>query len=286
MRDTPPYKGGEPIVYTLLLTKEESSDVSRKEVVYIHMKIIHFELYDALSRQAAEDISVEIHEGLKASGHYVLGLATGATPIGMYRQLIPLLGSFSTDLSGLHTFNLDEYYGLTRDNKNSYYYEMMEQFWKPLHERNPSFKIEHTHIPDTEAKDAEKECKSYEEQIKKVGGIDLQILGIGTNGHIAFNEPGSAGDSRTRVVEIDEETRQVNAQKFFNGDISEVPEQAISMGIATILEAKKIFLLVSGESKQEIMEKFLSNKGPTTDNPASFLHTHPDVTIYTDIIVS
>ncbi len=262
--------------------------------VIIPMKIIHFELYDALSHQAAVDVSTLVHEGLKSNGHYVLGLATGATPMGMYRQLISLLGSFSADLSKLHTFNLDEYYGLTKDNKNSYYAEMMEQFWKPLHKRNPTFKIEHAHIPNTEAKDAEAECARYETEIKTYGGIDLQILGIGTNGHIAFNEPGSAGDSRTRLVEIAEETRKVNAEKFFGGDVSKVPDKAISMGIGTILEAKKIFLLASGESKRKIMEHLLPNVQtghapslhPTTNNPASFLHTHPDVTVYTDITIS
>ncbi|CAN5187095.1 glucosamine-6-phosphate deaminase [soil metagenome] len=250
------------------------------------MKTINFELYEALSAQAAEDICTEVHNGLQKNGKYVLGLATGATPIGMYKQLIPLLGRFSIDLSGLHTFNLDEYYGLTQDNKNSYYYEMMEQFWKPLHERNPSFKIENAHIPNTAAKNAEEECKRYEQEIKKAGGIDLQILGIGTNGHIAFNEPGSAGDSRTRVVEIAEETRQVNAQKFFNDDISKVPSQAISMGICTILEAKKIFLLISGVSKKEIYSKFLATTTPTIDIPASFIYSHPDLTIYTDIVLA
>ncbi|MBP7967101.1 glucosamine-6-phosphate deaminase [Candidatus Woesebacteria bacterium] len=247
------------------------------------MKIITVTHYDALSQQSAEDVSTLIHEGLKANNHFVLGLATGATPMGMYKHLVPMLARFSADLSGLHTFNLDEYYGLTRDNKNSYYAEMMAQFWKPLHDLNPTFKIEHAHIPNTEATDAQAECKHYEGQIKKAGGIDLQILGIGTNGHIAFNEPGSAGDSRTRLVDIATETIKVNAEKFFNGDISKVPTTAMSMGIGTILEAKKIFLLVSGPSKQEILHQTLANTAPTTHNPASFLHTHPDVTIYTDI---
>lgn len=250
------------------------------------MKIINVTHYDALSQQAAEDISTLIHEGLKANNHFVLGLATGATPMGMYRHLVPMLARFSDDLSGLHTFNLDEYYGLTQENKNSYYAEMMAQFWKPLHELNRTFKIEHANIPNTEAKNAETECAHYEEKIKKAGGIDLQILGIGTNGHIAFNEPGSAGDSRTRVVDIAEETIKVNAEKFFNGDISKVPRHAISMGIGTILEAKKIFLLASGPSKKDILLETLAHSTPTEKNPASFLHNHQDVTIYTDIVTS
>lgn len=250
------------------------------------MKIINVTHYDALSQQAAEDVSALVHEGLKTNGHFVLGLATGATPMGMYKHLVPMLARFSIDLSGLHTFNLDEYYGLTKENKNSYYAEMMAQFWKPLHELNATFKIENAHIPNTEAKHAEAECTHYENQIKKAGGIDLQILGIGTNGHIAFNEPGSAGDSRTRLVDIAEETIKVNAEKFFNGDISKVPRHAMSMGIGTILEARKIFLLASGPSKKDILLQTLSNTTPTEENPASFLHNHQDVTIYTDIVTS
>ena len=250
------------------------------------MKIINVTHYDALSQQVAEDVSALVHEGLKTNGHFVLGLATGATPMGMYKHLVPMLARFSTDLSGLQTFNLDEYYGLTQENKNSYYSEMMAQFWKPLHELKATFKIEHAHIPNTEAPNAHTECNHYEEQIQKAGGIDLQILGIGTNGHIAFNEPGSAGDSRTRLVDIAEETIKVNAKKFFDGYISKVPTKAISMGIGTILEAKKIFLLASGPSKTDILLQTLENTSPTEKNPASFLHNHKDVTIYTDIPTS
>lgn len=248
-----------------------------------NMEIKTFSSYEDLSRTAAQETFDAIKHGLTNDNKFVLGLATGATPVAMYRILIQLLSESTLDLSQFYTFNLDEYVGLTRDNPRSYYAEMMEQFWKPLKDNNPTFNLDHGNIPNGETFDTEIECNTYEEIIKQVGGIDLQILGLGTNGHIAFNEPGSAGDSRTRVVAIDEETRKVNAEKFFDGDISKVPTQAITMGIGTILEAKNISLLVSGESKREIFDKLKNTTEPTADNPSTFLRNHPRVTVYTDI---
>ena len=162
---------------------------------------------------------------------------------------------------------------------------MSELFWRPLQEANPTFNMQNAFIPDTETEDPEEEAEMYEEEIKKHGGIDLQILGIGINGHLAFNEPGSDPTSRTRKVMVNEETREVNAEKFFNGDISKVPQFALSMGMGTILEAKEIFLLASGESKAEILQKVIDMKEPSVEVPASYLKTHPNVTIFTDISI-
>ncbi len=247
------------------------------------MQIVHIADTTKLNTTVARYIFDRIKSNLHQNRPFTLGLATGSTPLGIYRELVPLLGASGLDLSGFYTFNLDEYIGLTQHHPNSYHAEMMTNFWLPLQKLNPTFKLEHTHIPDTSTQNPDEECKTYEHAIQKNGGIDLQILGIGTNGHIAFNEPGSRGDSRTRVVSINEETRKVNADKFFAGDISKVPTHAISMGIGTILEAREIVLIALGESKREIMTRLLNLVEPTENIPASFLLQHKNTKIYTDM---
>ncbi|RLI23840.1 glucosamine-6-phosphate deaminase, partial [Candidatus Bathyarchaeota archaeon] len=170
--------------------------------------------------------------------------------------------------SRVTTFNLDEYVGLPPDHPQSYHYYMFHNLFDHVDVRR-----ENVHIPDGMAENLDEECRRYEEAIKEAGGIDLQLLGIGRNGHIGFNEPGSPFDSRTRVVKLSEQTRKDNA-RFFNS-IDEVPTHAITMGIGTIMEARRIILIASGEAKAEAIAKAV--KGPkTVDVPASALQDHPD----------
>ncbi len=237
-----------------------------------------FSSYDTLSRTVAEKIKTQIilHRALN------IGLATGSSPKGVYKELIFQLSGSSIDLSLLNTFNLDEYYPIAQDDPHSYYQEMSTSFWGPLHNANHSFNLKNVHILNGEAKDPEKECRTYEELIYEKGGIQIQILGLGVNGHIAFNEPGSTSKTKTRKIKIDESTRQSNS-RFFGDDIKKVPQYALTMGISTILEAQKIFLIATGEAKLPILKKLMRMSHPTKDIPASFLLAHHDLTIFTDL---
>lgn len=234
--------------------------------------------YDTLSRSVAEKIRTQIilHK------NFTLGLATGSSPKGIYKELIFQLSGSSVELDHLNTFNLDEYYPIKQDSPQSYYQEMLDTFWEPLHNANHSFNLKNAHILNGEAKNPEKECKEYEELIHTKGGIDIQILGLGVNGHIAFNEPGSTSTSKTRKIEIDKSTRKANS-RFFGDDIKKVPQYALTMGIGTILDAKKIFLIATGETKLPILRKLMHLSHPTKDIPASFLLAHHDLTIFTDL---
>lgn len=219
-----------------------------------------------------EDVSFEaalrIAEAVKTKPDIVLGFATGSTPLGCYRELIRMYKSEGLSFSRVSTFNLDEYVGLPPDHPQSYHYYMFQNLFNHI-----DVKRENIHIPNGVANDLEEECRRYEDAIKQAGGIDLQLLGIGRNGHIGFNEPGSPFNSRTRVVKLSEQTRRDNA-RFFKS-IDEVPTHAITMGIATIMEAKRIILLASGSAKAEAVAKAI--KGPkTTMVPASALQDHPD----------
>jgi glucosamine-6-phosphate deaminase len=247
------------------------------------MQLQIFPDYISMSRAAAESALQEIQQGLQ-QGNFVLGLPTGATPKGFYQEL---LGMFAThpgmDLQHFYTFNLDQYYPMNKDDPHSYYAEMLAQFWAPLSQINSTFDYQkQAFMLDGEAKDPASETKEYEAKIKNLGGINLQILGIGVNGHIGFNEPGSTQDSRTRLVQLTTSTIEINAAKFFAGDTTKVPHQALSMGMGTILEAKKVFLLVSGASKSPILQETYHAKQTYMQNPASFLIEHPAVTIFTD----
>ncbi|MCX7996539.1 MAG: glucosamine-6-phosphate deaminase [Patescibacteria group bacterium] len=239
--------------------------------------------YDILSRLAAALVFEQIARAAYTGKSFVLGMATGATPEGMYARLVDSLRGFGGNLSRFHTVNLDEYVGLTAKDSESYHHYMTEHFWKPLTESHPEVRPETQFlIPNGAASDPEGEARSYEERIAAIGGIDLQILGIGTNGHIGFNEPGSDGTSRTRVVTLAESTRQDNA-KYFGGDTSRVPAQAISMGIATVLEAREILLLASGAAKRRVIEMLRSCIEPEPEMPASYLVWHPRVMLITDV---
>jgi len=203
---------------------------------------------------------------IKEKPDIVLGLATGGTPVGMYQELIRMHKEEGLDLSRVTSFNLDEYVGLSGGHSQSYRYFMDDNLFNHINIDKAK-----THVPSGIAEDVPASCQKYEENIKAQGGVDLQLLGIGSNGHIAFDEPGSPSDSRTREVDLTEKTIKDNA-RFFENE-SEVPRKAVTMGIATILEAKKIVLLATGRNKAEAVAKAIKNSA-TTDIPASFLQNH------------
>lgn len=234
------------------------------------MKIIRTKNYDMMSRKAATVIAAQVVN----KPDCVLGLATGSTPIGTYKRLIEMYNDGDLDFAEVKTANLDEYRGLTRDNDQSYYYFMFDNLFKDI-----NINIENTNIPDGTEPDAEKECARYEKVVADLGGVDLQLLGLGHNGHIGFNEPADHFVKTTQCVDLQEST--IEANKRFFEDISQVPRQAYTMGIGTIMSAKKILLIVSGEDKADILEKVIC--GPVTPQvPASILQMHPDVTIVAD----
>lgn len=234
------------------------------------MRVMIVNDYEEMSKKAASMVSSQVI--LKNDS--VLGLATGDTPLGMYRELIELFKKSEVDFSEVTTFNLDEYYRLKREDPQSYYYYMNNNFFKHI-----NIKLENTHIPDGTALDINKECKLYEEQIKRSGGIDIQILGIGANGHIGFNEPDVNFEAETHLVKLDESTIEANSRFFSSKD--EVPVTAISMGIKTIMQSKRIVLLASGENKAEAIYKTLKGK-ICPEVPASILQLHPDAAVIVD----
>jgi glucosamine-6-phosphate deaminase len=226
---------------------------------------------EELGREAARIIA----NAVRRSPALRLGLATGSTTLGMYRELARLHRDESLDFSGLVTFNLDEYLGLSADHPQSFRHFMQQHFFSHV-----NIQPSNIHIPDgTVSRDYERYCSSYEQSIREAGGIDLQILGIGRNGHIGFNEPTSSLGSRTRLKVLSKETIDDN-RKFFTAN-EKVPECAITMGIGTILEAKRILLLASGPSKATPIAQAI--EGPVTASvTASALQLHPDVTFIVD----
>jgi len=204
----------------------------------------------------------------------VLGLPTGQTPLGMYQELIKRFRKGEIDFSQVITFNLDEYYGLSPEHPQSYNYYMWQTFFN-----NINIKKENVFIPDGVTKDVQKECRYYESLIEKKGGIDLQFLGIGDNGHIGFNEPAIALNSKTHLVNLSQATIEANS-RFFN-DIEDVPRKALTMGMGTIMKAKQIILLASGMKKAPAIAKTINGK-VNTEVPASLLQLHRDVTIIVD----
>lgn len=234
------------------------------------MRIYRVKDYDGMSRKAASVLAAQI----VAEPESVLGLATGSTPEGTYRYLRAWYEEGTLDFAGIRTVNLDEYRGIRRDSEQSYYYFMKEKLFDHVNIRE-----EHTHIPDGEEADAEKVCREYEALIRSLGGVDLQLLGIGRNGHIGFNEPSDCFAGECHCVTLQESTLEAN-RRFFD-KMEDVPRQAYTMGIGTIMSAKKILLLVSGRDKAEALAAAL--KGPVTPKlPASILKFHPDVTVIAD----
>ena len=235
------------------------------------MKLIIKKDYDELSKIAAEIILAEINK----KPDMVLGLATGSTPIGTYKKLIDYYNEGKVDFSKVTTFNLDEYYGLLPQNSQSYHYFMHKNLFSHI-----NIKPENIHIPNGQAKDADEYVKEYDKTIENAGGIDLQILGIGANGHIAFNEPADELFVGTHLTGLTQSTIEANS-RFFNS-IDEVPKKAITMGIGSIIKAKKILLLANGKSKAKIIAQLLNNDTITTRIPASVLLLHNDTTLIID----
>ena len=234
------------------------------------MRIIKTANYDEMSRTAANIIAAQMI--LKPNS--VLGLATGSSPIGTYKELIKKCAEGDIDFSDITTVNLDEYRGLPRTNDQSYYYFMNDNLFNHV-----NIDKARTHVPNGEVEDAEKECSAYEALIKELGGVDLQLLGLGHNGHIGFNEPADEFDKVTHCVDLQEST--IEANKRFFASIDDVPRQAYTMGIGTIMAAKKIVVVVSGADKAGIVKKAFT--GPVTPSvPASILQMHPDVTVVCD----
>ncbi|WP_028992268.1 glucosamine-6-phosphate deaminase [Thermoanaerobacter thermocopriae] len=234
------------------------------------MKVIITVDYKEMSKKAAEIVKRQIKE----RPNTVLGLATGSTPLGMYKYLIEMYKKGEIDFSNVITFNLDEYVGLSAEHPQSYHYFMFHNFFHHV-----NIKKEHIHIPNGVALDFEEECRRYEEEIEKAGGIDLQILGIGVNGHIGFNEPDESIDTKTHVVTLTEDT--INANKRFFKSADEVPKKAITMGLGSIMKAKKIVLLASGKNKAKAIKETIKGQ-LTTKVPSTVLTLHPDVTIIID----
>ncbi len=227
--------------------------------------------YDSMSRVAGKIFI----EAIEANPEIVLGLATGSTPVGMYKEIIRAHKENGLDFSKVKSFNLDEYVGLASDNPYSYAYFMHEKLFDHI-----NMKEENIFIPDGKAKNLKEYCKEYDDMIDKVGGIDIQVLGIGENGHIAFNEPNEYLCPNTSVADLTEETIKVNSRFFENA--KEVPNTAITMGMGGILKAKKIILLANGKRKKPVIDRLLNENKVSTMFPVSFLLLHPDLTIIVD----
>lgn len=234
------------------------------------MRIYKAKDYEEMSRKAAGIVSAQII----MKPDCVLGLATGSTPVGLYKQLIEWYRNGDLDFSRVRTVNLDEYKGISRENDQSYYYFMHQNLFDHV-----NIPAGNTHLPDGMEPDSEKECRRYEELIQSMGSVDLQLLGIGHNGHIGFNEPADAFDKLVHCVNLTQST--IEANKRFFASAKEVPRQAYTMGIQTIMRSKKILIIANGEGKADIVRDAFF--GPITPMvPASVLQLHNDVTLVAD----
>lgn len=235
------------------------------------MKIIRAKDYKDMSRKAANIISAQVI----MKPHAVLGLATGSSPVGTYAQLIDWYNKGDVDFSEVTTINLDEYRGLPREHDQSYWYFMHKNFFDSV-----NVQPDRIFVPDGSNPDADEACREYDAIIQRAGGIDLQLLGIGHDGHIGFNEPGAAFELGTHCVDLTKETIEAN-KRFFNNDESLVPRQAYTMGIKTIMQARKVLMVASGADKAQIIKKAFF--GPVTPEvPASILQMHPDFVLVGD----
>ena len=234
------------------------------------MKIYVSDDYKGMSRKAANIVSAQVI----LNPSCVLGLATGSTPIGMYKQLIDWYNKGDLDFSQVKSVNLDEYVGLAPTHDQSYRYFMQHNLFDHVN-IDPA----NTNVPNGLASDPEAECQRYNQVIRSMGGIDVQVLGMGHNGHIGFNEPGQAFELETHVVDLTERTIEANARFFASKD--EVPKRAITMGIKSIMQARQILVVVSGEDKADIVQKAFF--GPVVPQvPASILQMHPNVVLCGD----
>lgn len=235
------------------------------------MKIVIAKNAQVASRYVVEQFMNVIHQKYNP----VLGFATGGTPKLFYSELVNAYQKREIKFNHAKAFNLDEYLGLEQSHPQSYAYYMKQQLYKFV-----DFDPKNTHIPNGMANDPNKEAKNYEELIRLSGGVDIQLLGIGTNGHIGFNEPGDTFSLHTHIENLNESTIKTNARYFES--IEDVPKQAITMGIGNIMHAKRIILLALGEKKQAIIKQLLNQTTIDPALPASILHIHKDVTIVLD----
>ncbi|MBD7914326.1 glucosamine-6-phosphate deaminase [Clostridium sp. Sa3CUN1] len=234
------------------------------------MKVIVTKNYDELSKVAANEMANIIRNNPKA----ILGLATGGSPVGMYKELIKMNQLGEIDFSKVTTVNLDEYVGLSGDHPQSYRYFMNNTLFNHINiDKN------NTYVPNGLAENIEEECKNYDAKIAELGGTDVQLLGIGNNGHIAFNEPDTSLVSGTHLTGLTDDTIKANA-RFFD-TIDEVPKTALTMGLGGIMKSKKIIVIASGESKAEAVKGMVSGK-ISTNMPASMLQMHRDVVVIVD----
>jgi len=241
-----------------------------------NINVVVIEDHRGIAKAVADRIATLINENNARGKNTVLGLATGSTPVGIYRELIQQHREEGLDFSRVVTFNLDEYYPMDPDSIQSYQRYMRENFFDHINIQKENIHIPRGDIPEEEV---EEYCRDYEEKIAEAGGIDLQILGIGRTGHIGFNEPGSDRDSRTRLIFLDTFTRRDAASDFFGED--NVPFKAITMGVATILEAREIALIALGERKAPVIKKAVEGAvDPRV--AASYLQDHPDATVFLD----
>ncbi|MBR4026616.1 MAG: glucosamine-6-phosphate deaminase [Lachnospiraceae bacterium] len=234
------------------------------------MKFVCTKDYKDMSRKAANVISAQI----VAKDNSVLGLATGSTPIGTYECLVERYENGDLDFSKITSVNLDEYRGLTHDNDQSYYYFMNHHLFSKV-----NIDVNNTYVPDGTIADAQEACEKYDEIVRSTGGVDLQLLGMGHNGHIGFNEPADVFVKGTNCVDLAQSTIDANARFFASKE--EVPTQAYTMGIGTIMAAKKILVVVSGADKAEIVHKAFFG-AITPQVPASILQLHPEVVVVGD----
>ena len=240
--------------------------------VKTNMEWIEAASYEEMSKTAAAIFKAQ----LKQNKQSVFGMATGGTPEGFYKELVASFKAGEISFAEAKSFNLDEYVGIAPENKVSYHYYMDDNLFNHI-----DMKRENIHVPTGNTANVEKSASDYDAAIEAAGGIDIQLLGIGVNGHIGFNEPGASFEAGTNIVELTQSTREAN--KIYFDKLEDVPTHAITMGIRTIMQSKKVVLLISGASKQEAFDRLRSGE-VTEDFPASALHNHNDVVvIYTDV---
>ena len=234
------------------------------------MRVIVCEDYKEMSLRAAKLVASQMI--LKPD--CTLGLATGSTPIGMYDELVRMYESGEIDFSEVTSFNLDEYYPISPENDQSYRYFMNEHLFSRV-----NIDMARTHVPNGLAEDTDAECENYENMINKAGGVDLQILGIGQNGHIGFNEPDNNLNTVTHLTELTQSTIDANSRFFEKRE--DVPTKALTMGMGSIFKARKIIVMANGKAKKDAVRKLISGK-ITTECPVTFLNLHSDVTLICD----
>jgi len=238
------------------------------------MRLIIQKDYERVSRWAASYIADKINLN-KADKPFVLGLPTGSSPLGVYKEFIKMNKEGKLSFKNVHTFNMDEYVGLNEDHPQSYHYFMMENLFNHI-----DIDRRHIHILNGMAQDSENECKLYEEAIAAEGGIDLFLGGMGSDGHIAFNEPGSSLTSRTRIKTLTDETKTANA-RFFGGDVTKVPSTALTVGVGTVMDARIVLIIVSGRNKARALRAVVE-EGVNHMWTLSYLQIHPKAIIVCD----